>query len=110
VITAARVRTTSVAALGEHARPARTARCSRPAAAAGPCGPQVAVELTEYTQVSDYLELISITERLRSASLLIVIDDAGTGHASFHHILQLRPDIMRCGAGADRIPPATCVR
>lgn len=58
-------------------------------------GRRVAVEITEHTQVSDYLELISITERLRSAGLLIVIDDAGAGYASLHHILQLRPDIIK---------------
>jgi EAL domain-containing protein (putative c-di-GMP-specific phosphodiesterase class I) len=58
-------------------------------------GRRIAVEITEHTQVRDYLELISVTERLRAAGLLIVIDDAGAGYASLHHILQLRPDIIK---------------
>ncbi|GAA2513147.1 EAL domain-containing protein [Winogradskya humida] len=63
---------------------------------------RIAVELTEHTPVNDYLELISVTERLRAAGLLIVIDDAGAGYASFRHILQLRPDIIKLDIGLVR--------
>jgi len=53
------------------------------------------VEITEHSQVPDYPALREITERLRAAGVLIVVDDAGAGYASLSHILQLRPDIIK---------------
>jgi EAL domain-containing protein (putative c-di-GMP-specific phosphodiesterase class I) len=55
----------------------------------------IAVELTEHTQVHDYPSLITVTEELRAAGVLIAVDDAGAGFASLSHILQLRPDIIK---------------
>ncbi|OJF11434.1 EAL domain-containing protein [Couchioplanes caeruleus] len=55
----------------------------------------IAVELTEHTQVHDYPALVKVTERLRSAGILLAVDDAGAGFASLSHILQLRPDIIK---------------
>ncbi|MCA2217133.1 EAL domain-containing protein [Jidongwangia harbinensis] len=56
---------------------------------------RIAIELTEHTQVSDYLALADVTEGLRAAGILIAVDDAGAGFASLSHILQLRPDIIK---------------
>ncbi|GAA3338449.1 hypothetical protein GCM10020358_18550 [Amorphoplanes nipponensis] len=58
-------------------------------------GRNIAVELTEHTQVHDYPSLITVTEQLRAAGILIAVDDAGAGFASLSHILQLRPDIIK---------------
>ena len=56
---------------------------------------RIGVEITEHAPVHDYLDLIGVTERLRAAGVLIVVDDAGAGYASLHHILQLRPDVIK---------------
>jgi EAL domain-containing protein (putative c-di-GMP-specific phosphodiesterase class I) len=56
---------------------------------------RIGVEITEHAAVHDYLDLIGVTERLRAAGVLIVVDDAGAGYASLHHILQLRPDVIK---------------
>ncbi|MFI5931754.1 EAL domain-containing protein [Actinoplanes sp. NPDC051494] len=55
----------------------------------------ICVEVTEHTQVTDYPALNKVTDRLREAGVLIVVDDAGAGFASLQHILQLRPDIIK---------------
>lgn len=56
---------------------------------------QIAVELTEHTQVLDYPRLVAVTDRFRQAGIPIAVDDAGAGFASLSHILQLRPDIIK---------------
>ena len=56
---------------------------------------KIGVEITEHTQVHDYAALIATTDMLRSAGVQIVVDDAGAGYASFSHILQLRPDVIK---------------
>ncbi|MEJ5868385.1 EAL domain-containing protein [Pseudokineococcus sp. 5B2Z-1] len=56
---------------------------------------RVAVELTEHTQVPDYDRLTAVTDRLRAARLLLVVDDAGAGYASLRHVLRLRPDVIK---------------
>ncbi|MFB9356487.1 EAL domain-containing protein [Actinoplanes nipponensis] len=55
----------------------------------------ITVELTEHTQVSDYVALTEVTGRLRAAGILIAVDDAGAGYASLTHVLHLRPDIIK---------------
>jgi len=55
----------------------------------------ICVEVTEHTQVPDYPALNEVTDRMRAARVLIVVDDAGAGFASLQHILQLRPDIIK---------------
>jgi EAL domain-containing protein (putative c-di-GMP-specific phosphodiesterase class I) len=53
------------------------------------------VEITEHSQVPDYVALVEVTGRLRAAGVQIVVDDAGAGYASLSHILQLRPDVIK---------------
>jgi EAL domain-containing protein (putative c-di-GMP-specific phosphodiesterase class I) len=55
----------------------------------------IGVEITEHTQVPDYTGLLEVTDRLRAAGILIMVDDAGAGFASLSHILQLRPDVIK---------------
>ncbi|MBB4766704.1 EAL domain-containing protein [Amorphoplanes digitatis] len=55
----------------------------------------ITIELTEHTQVTDYHALNQITDTLRTAGILIAVDDAGAGYASLSHVLQLRPDIIK---------------
>ena len=56
---------------------------------------QIGVELTEHTPVADYPQLTIVTERLRTAGVQIVVDDAGAGYAGLSHILRLRPDTIK---------------
>lgn len=56
---------------------------------------RLVLELTEHAPIEEYTDLVSALERLRQAGLRLAIDDAGSGYASFRHILQLRPDIIK---------------
>ncbi len=53
------------------------------------------VELTEHVHIQSYDELQRSIERLRGLGLRLAVDDAGAGYASFRHILQLAPDIIK---------------
>lgn len=56
---------------------------------------RVVLELTEHTAVEYYEDIKGVLEPLRSKGLRVAIDDAGAGYASFRHILQLDPDIIK---------------
>jgi len=56
---------------------------------------RLVLELTEHAPIEEYADLVCALERLRQAGLRLAIDDAGSGYASFRHILQLRPDIIK---------------
>ncbi len=53
------------------------------------------LEISEHDIVKDYDRLREILQPLRDAGLRIAIDDAGTGYASMHHILQLHPEVIK---------------
>jgi EAL domain-containing protein (putative c-di-GMP-specific phosphodiesterase class I) len=55
----------------------------------------IGVEITEHAHVVDYTGLREVTDRLRAAGILIMVDDAGAGFASLSHILQLCPDVIK---------------
>lgn len=59
-----------------------------------PCD-RLIVELTEHQPVSDYDALRDRLARYRSAGLRLAIDDVGAGYASFRHILDLSPDLIK---------------
>ena len=69
---------------------------------------RLVVEITEHVQVEDYQQLRARTEPLRRRGVLLAIDDAGGGYASFRHILALRPDYIKLDrtliAGIDADP------
>ncbi|HWS33782.1 MAG TPA: EAL domain-containing protein, partial [Actinoplanes sp.] len=56
---------------------------------------RLVIEVTEHTQVDDYGLLTGSLARLREAGVRLSVDDAGAGYASFHHILKLRPDLIK---------------
>jgi len=56
---------------------------------------RLVLELTEHAPIEEYADLAAALQPLRAAGLRLAIDDAGSGYASFRHILQLRPDIIK---------------
>jgi PAS domain S-box-containing protein len=56
---------------------------------------RVVVEITEHAMVARYDELTHALAPLRERGLRLAVDDAGAGYASFAHVLQLRPDIIK---------------
>jgi PAS domain S-box-containing protein len=58
-------------------------------------GAQIVLELTEHLAVDDYAPLRGSLGALRRRGIRIAVDDAGSGFASFRHILQLAPEIIK---------------
>ena len=56
---------------------------------------RIVLELTEHTRVADYRAFVSAVEPLRSAGMRLAVDDAGSGFASFNHVLELRPEVIK---------------
>jgi EAL domain-containing protein (putative c-di-GMP-specific phosphodiesterase class I) len=56
---------------------------------------KLVVEVTEHSVVDNYGELRDALAPLRERGLRLAIDDAGAGYASFHHIVELRPDFIK---------------
>jgi EAL domain-containing protein (putative c-di-GMP-specific phosphodiesterase class I) len=56
---------------------------------------RLVLELTEHAPIEEYDALNAALAPLRSAGLKLAIDDAGSGYASFRHILQLHPDVIK---------------
>lgn len=59
---------------------------------------RIIFEITEKHPVSSYDSIIQSLKPFRDAGLRIAVDDAGAGHSSFRHILQIRPDIIKLDA------------
>jgi PAS domain S-box-containing protein len=57
------------------------------------------VEITEHAQVRDYDALRAAVSGLREHGVRFAIDDTGAGYASFSHVLQLRPDVIKLDRG-----------
>src|SRR5207245_5196709 len=58
-------------------------------------GARVVVEMTEHAPVLDYVVLMEALAELRSLRVRVAIDDAGSGYATFRHILEIVPDIIK---------------
>jgi EAL domain-containing protein (putative c-di-GMP-specific phosphodiesterase class I) len=56
---------------------------------------RLVLEITEHTSVEDYQTIAQALEPLRNKGVRLAVDDAGAGYASFRHILQLKPDIIK---------------
>lgn len=56
---------------------------------------RLVLELTEHAPIEEYDALRTALASLRRAGLRLAIDDTGSGYASFRHILQLHPDIIK---------------
>ena len=57
-------------------------------------GRPVVLEITEHVPVDDYPAVRTAIARLRP-KVRVAIDDAGSGIANFHHIVELRPDFVK---------------
>lgn len=53
------------------------------------------LEVTEHSQIPDYGEISAALFALRARGLRIAVDDAGSGYASFRHILKLKPEVIK---------------
>lgn len=53
------------------------------------------LELTEHAPVTDYEEMKRNLAPYRAKGLRLAIDDVGAGHASFRHIVDLQPDLIK---------------
>jgi EAL domain-containing protein (putative c-di-GMP-specific phosphodiesterase class I) len=71
---------------------------------------RIILEITEHTAVHNYPSIRDALLPLRGSGVKLAVDDAGAGYASFAHVLQLRPEIIKLDrsliAGIDRDPAA----
>lgn len=58
-------------------------------------GERLVVEITEHVSVEDYRTLRDPINKLRQRGVRIAVDDAGSGYASFRHILRLEPEFIK---------------
>ncbi len=56
---------------------------------------RVVLEVTEHAAVANYAELSARLHPFRLRGLRLAVDDAGAGHSSFRHVLDLRPDTIK---------------
>lgn len=63
---------------------------------------RVVVEITEHHVVEHYEDIAAVIQPLQAAGLRLAIDDAGAGYASFRHILNLQPEIVKLDTSITR--------
>ena len=56
---------------------------------------RIVLEITEHTAVSRYDDISSALSPHRTRGLKLAVDDTGAGYASFNHVFELRPDIIK---------------
>lgn len=56
---------------------------------------RIVLEVTEHAAVANYTELAARLHPFRLRGLRLAVDDAGAGHSSFRHVLDLRPDTIK---------------
>ncbi len=56
---------------------------------------RLVLEITEHEAVTDYAVLNESLAPLRRRGLRVAVDDAGSGFASFRHVVKLEPDIVK---------------
>ncbi len=55
----------------------------------------IILEVTEHEAIEDYSAFLDTITPLRKQGLRLAVDDAGAGFASFNHVLQLDPDLIK---------------
>ena len=60
-----------------------------------PYGRRLVVEVTEHAEIEDYRKLAHAAAPIRARGVRLAVDDAGAGFATFRHIVQLAPDIIK---------------
>lgn len=63
---------------------------------------RIVLEITEHEAVENYEDIARVVRPLQAAGLRLAIDDAGAGYASFRHILNLRPEIVKLDVSITR--------
>jgi PAS domain S-box-containing protein len=61
----------------------------------------IVLEITEHVEIDDYATLRAELMRL-GPTVRLAVDDAGAGYASFRHILELSPDLVKLDIGLIR--------
>ena len=56
---------------------------------------RLVIELTEHVKIASYNDLQVGLAQLRERGVRLAVDDTGAGYASFNHVLQLKPDIIK---------------
>jgi diguanylate cyclase (GGDEF)-like protein/PAS domain S-box-containing protein len=56
---------------------------------------RIVLEITEHDLINEYLQVDDILRPLRALGVRVAVDDAGAGYASFRHILELAPDLIK---------------
>lgn len=56
---------------------------------------RIIIELTEHIPVDNYQALIAGVQWLRHHGVRLAVDDAGAGYASFAHIIELAPELIK---------------
>jgi len=69
---------------------------------------RIVLEVTEHNPITDYVQFAAGIADLRSRGIRLAVDDAGSGHAGFAHLIDLKPDIIKLDIaltrGIDRDP------
>jgi EAL domain-containing protein (putative c-di-GMP-specific phosphodiesterase class I) len=63
---------------------------------------RVVLEVTEHVLIQRYHDIAALIGPLRERGLRIAVDDAGAGYASFRHILNLAPDLIKLDVSLTR--------
>ena len=53
------------------------------------------IEITEHDKVDNYSQLAERLSHLRGRGASVAVDDAGAGHSSLRHVMQLRPEWIK---------------
>jgi EAL domain-containing protein (putative c-di-GMP-specific phosphodiesterase class I) len=56
---------------------------------------RLVLEVTEHAIIENYADMERALFPLRQRGLRLAVDDAGAGHSSFRHVLDLRPDLIK---------------
>ena len=56
---------------------------------------RIVLEVTEHVPIPDYERFRGPIAELRRRGARIAVDDAGAGFASFHHVVELSPDLIK---------------
>ncbi|HEX6208231.1 MAG TPA: EAL domain-containing protein [Actinomycetota bacterium] len=56
---------------------------------------RIVLEVTEHVPIADYERFREPVADLRRRGARIAVDDAGAGFASFHHVVELSPDLIK---------------
>ncbi|MDI9246193.1 EAL domain-containing protein [Marinobacter sp. CHS3-4] len=61
----------------------------------GTDGERVIVEVTEHARIMDYQAFRNAAQLFRAMGVRLAIDDAGSGYASFKHVMELDADVIK---------------